>query len=67
MRRRELIAFCSAAAWPFHARAQQTERIRRIGLIFGGSKGSTDALLSVFAEAVRKHGSYPYNFSPQVR
>jgi hypothetical protein len=37
MRRREFIAgIGSAAVWPLPAQAQQGERIRRIGVLFGG-------------------------------
>jgi putative tryptophan/tyrosine transport system substrate-binding protein len=39
MRRREFIAgLGGAVAWPFNARAQQAERMRRIGLLISGDE-----------------------------
>src|SRR5262249_62001378 len=47
-----------AAAWPLAARAQQRERIRKIGVLMGGAAETTDqqAGLAVFMQSLHQLG-----------
>ena len=59
MRRRELITLIgAAAAWPLAVRAQQPDRVRRIGVLMG--YGETDregqAFVAAFREGLQKLG-----------
>jgi putative ABC transport system substrate-binding protein len=60
MQRREFITLLGgAAAWPLAARAQQPERMRRIGLLLAGTlegDGETEARLKAFRERLAKLG-----------
>jgi putative tryptophan/tyrosine transport system substrate-binding protein len=59
MRRREFIAgLGGAAAWPLVARAQQAERVRRIGVrvSFGESDPEAKAILSAFTQRLAELG-----------
>jgi putative tryptophan/tyrosine transport system substrate-binding protein len=59
MRRREFIAgLGGAAAWPLSARAQQAERIRRIGVLMvtAESDRAGNAFLTSFRQGLRELG-----------
>src|SRR5262245_37252816 len=55
MRRREFITLlCSAAVWPLAARAQQPERMRRIGILLAATADDVEfqAWVGVFLQAL---------------
>ena len=63
IRRRELVALlggAAAAAWPVAARAQQPERMRRIGFFFAGAADAHDTdtqpRINAFHEGLRELG-----------
>src|SRR5262245_7993251 len=59
IRRRDFIAgLGSAAAWPLAARAQQGERVRRIGVLLGTAESDpeTQARLAAFVRGLRDLG-----------
>src|SRR5262249_57329198 len=59
MRRREFVAYIGgAAAWPLAARAQQPERMRRIGVLTGLAEDDPEekARLAAFRQGLEKRG-----------
>ena len=60
MRRREFISFlgCAAVMWPLAARAQQADRLRRIGVLIGYAEDDpeTKARLAAFRQRLEKRG-----------
>jgi putative ABC transport system substrate-binding protein len=77
MRRRQFIALFggAAAAWPLAARAQQAERIRRIGMVIGSAENDAEGQKRVgaFVQALRKLGwiegqnlQIDYRWSPDI-
>src|SRR6266436_2889264 len=60
MRRRELITLLggAAAAWPLAARAQQSDQMRRIGVLMGFAESDSEAqaYFAAFREGLQKLG-----------
>jgi putative ABC transport system substrate-binding protein len=59
MRRREFITlFADAAVWPLTARAQQSDRVRRIGVLVGGNENDPErkTRLSALTQALAGFG-----------
>jgi len=59
MRRREFLPLLSGLTiWPLVARAQQPDRMRRVGVLVGYSEGDVEGQASVAAlrQALRKFG-----------
>ena len=59
MRRRKFIALLAGAtAWPLTARAQQADRVRRIGVLIGYTEDDpeTKARLAAFRQRLEKRG-----------
>ena len=57
MRRREFITLIGGAAtWPLEARAQQSERVRRIGVLMSIGDPTTQSYVTAFRGALTKLG-----------
>src|SRR6266705_111141 len=57
MRRREFITLLgSAATWPLAARAQQAERVRRIGVIWAANDQLAQARHAAFIQGLQQLG-----------
>jgi putative ABC transport system substrate-binding protein len=71
MRRRDVIALLggAAAAWPLAARAQQAERVRKVGVLAPAAAGTPlwQGYLAAFREELQKLGWSPRNVAIEER
>jgi putative ABC transport system substrate-binding protein len=70
MRRREFVALLSGAvAWPLAARAQQPERVRKVGVLAPAAAGTPlwQGYLAAFREELQKLGWSPRNVAIEER
>jgi ABC-type uncharacterized transport system substrate-binding protein len=70
MRRREFITLLSgAAAWPLAARAQQPERVRKVGVLAPAAVGTPlwQGYLNAFREELQKLGWSPHKVAIEER
>ena len=69
LRRREFItSLAGAAAWPFAARAQQPERMRRIDVLMAYAESDLEgqALVAAFREGLQKLGWTMQRFAREI-
>jgi hypothetical protein len=70
MRRRGFITLLSgtAASWPFAVRAQQGQRVRRLGVLWPGASAPAPPRLESFREGLREAGYIEgYNLTIELR
>jgi len=70
VKRREFITLMggAAAAWPFAVRAQQGQRVRRVGVLWPGASAPAPPRLESFREGLREAGYIEgYNLTIELR